>query len=188
MSIPVKDDFKVIPTPSGLQQAVCVFVNDIGIQEGMYAGEKTLLHKIIITWELKAKIPEGDYAGQPFMVSKYYTLSLGEKANLRKDLESWRGKKYTQEEAKAGIDVEKLIGQNCYLNITLNEKNKAVINTVNPLPEGVSHIAPVNKVMSEKFKKWIDKERAKAVDISTAQPEHEVVPFGEVPPPDDLPF
>ena len=35
---------------------------------------------------------------QPFVLSKGHTLSLYEKANLRHNLESWRGKQFTAEE------------------------------------------------------------------------------------------
>ena len=47
--------------------------------------------------------------GRPFAVSKTYTASLFEAAALRKDLESWRGKSFTEEEL-GGFDISKLLG------------------------------------------------------------------------------
>lgn len=79
-------DFEKAPT--GTQQAVCAFVFDIGLQRGEYQGKETILHKIIVCWESVETMTTGEFAGKPFMLSKYYTLSLHEKANLRKDLES----------------------------------------------------------------------------------------------------
>ncbi len=98
------------PTPPGLQHAVCAFVEDCGYEPDMKGAK--MQHKVVVLWELKEVMKDG----RPFMISKTYTLSLGEKANLRKDLESWRGKVFTDEELK-GFDLEKLKGANCTLNV-----------------------------------------------------------------------
>jgi len=42
-----------------------------------------------------------------------------EGSNLRRDLESWRGRAFTEAERKA-FDVEKLIGVNCQLSLKHN--------------------------------------------------------------------
>ena len=118
MAIIAKDnrDENFESMPLGMHQAVCAFVEDIGIQEGSYLGKPIRRHQIVICWELAEKMTKGDNLGKPFMISKFYTLSLNEKANLCKDLESWRGRGFTADE-KDGFDVEKLIGANCFLNI-----------------------------------------------------------------------
>ncbi len=59
-------------------------VVDIGMQEGTY-GTK---NQIIITWELPTECVED----LPQAISKFYTLSLNAKANLRKDIESMTSK------------------------------------------------------------------------------------------------
>ena len=46
---------------------------------------------------------------EPRLVSKEFTLSLNEKANLRKFLKAWRGKDFTPEELE-GFDISNLIG------------------------------------------------------------------------------
>ncbi len=101
------------PTPPGLQHAVCAFVEDCGYEE--FKGK--MHHKVVVLWELKEVMKDG----RPFMISKTYTLSLSEKSNLRKDLESWRGRAFTEEELK-GFDLEKLKGANCTLNILAYKK------------------------------------------------------------------
>lgn len=172
--------------PIGMQQGVCVFVHDIGLQRGEYLGKQNILHKIIVTWELAERMTSGEYAGQPFMVSKYYTLSLGEKANLRKDLESWRGKPFTSEELE-GFDVERLVGANCFLNVTATENDKRKISAITPMPRGTPPIQVTMKTPSKNILDWIERERAKAVP-----PSHEVDSMQEPAIPDkegdDLPF
>jgi hypothetical protein len=174
---------------TGLQQAVCVFVNDIGTQVSEYQGKRKELPKVIISWELRETMKEGDFAGKRFMMNKYYTKSLYEMASLTKDLESWRGKKFTQEELN-GFDLDNLIGANCYLNIIATEKDTRRVSAVLPLPKEIERLMPEMTVMSEGMKNWIDAERAKSLEM---QPERahtdvsdESLPSAE--PVDDLPF
>jgi hypothetical protein len=53
---------------------------------------------------------------QPQAISKEFTLSMHEKSSLRAFLTSWRGKGFTEDEAKA-FDVTKLLGVPCMLSI-----------------------------------------------------------------------
>lgn len=80
-------------------------------------GETKKLRKISISWEL----PNEKMAdGRPFSVQNRYTFSAAENANLRKALESWRGKKFTNEEI-AGFDVSKMLGKACVLTLETKE-------------------------------------------------------------------
>jgi hypothetical protein len=92
------------PAPVGAHQAVCVDVIDKGIVEVTYAGKTKKQHKISLAWQ----IDETRDDGKRFLVYKRYTLSLNEKATLRKDLESWRGKAFTRDE-EMGFDVEQVL-------------------------------------------------------------------------------
>src|SRR4029453_10581966 len=89
--------------PEGLHTACCVDVVNLGIVAGAYGAK----HKVRIVWQLDAIDEEH---GRRFDVARAYTLSLHERAALRKDLESWRGKKFTDQELDGGFDLEKLIG------------------------------------------------------------------------------
>ncbi len=168
--------------PTGMIRAVCVFVNDIGTHISQFMGEQTIARKMIVSWELDEKMTKGEYAGKPFMMNRFYTMSLAKKANLRKDLESWRGRPFTDEELK-GFDVEKLIGANCYLNLMWNEANdKVVIKTITQLPKGVERMIATIKEPSETYLAWIARERAKSTEMQ-GTPQH--ADNGEAPPRDD---
>lgn len=173
--------------PVGMQQAVCVFVNDIGNQPGEWQGKQLIRHQVIITWEIAEKMTQGEYEGMPFMLSKFYTLSLAEKANLRKDLESWRGKQFTEDELR-GFDLERLIGANCYLNVTSTDKDKRRISAITPLPKGVPLITPSTLTPSAKFMEWIEKERAKAVVVAQSHSDEAPMPNDEDAEKSDVPF
>jgi len=121
-----------------------VKVIDIGTQQGEYEGKINHRRQVIIGWELPNELmTDGEYAGKPFAVNKWYTQSLGEKANLRKDLTNWRGKEFTAEEL-AGFDAKNIIGKPCMLSLTENEKKKVRVTGVMALPKGMTVPLQVN--------------------------------------------
>jgi hypothetical protein len=96
------------PAPPGLHQGVCVDVVDLGMVDGAYGPKR----KLKLIWQLKGR----NAKGERFQVRQSYTQSLHEKARLRHDLKTWRGRDFTPEEIKA-FDVEKLIGANCQMQV-----------------------------------------------------------------------
>lgn len=123
--------------PVGSHLARCVRVIDIGTQRGEYKGQATAKRQCIIAWELPAElITQGEYKGQPFIVSKFYTASLNEKANLRHDLENWRGREFTEQELQ-GFDSRNVLNKPCMLSVIHNEKGRAKVAGVMGAPKGV---------------------------------------------------
>lgn len=128
------------PAPVGVHQAVCVDVIDLGVLETTWQGQTKKQHKVNLAWQIN----EDRDDGKPFLVFKRYTLSLHEKAGLRKDLESWRGRKFTRDE-EMGFDVETIIGANCLLNVTHNnvgDKTYANVVSIMPLAKGMPQMSP----------------------------------------------
>lgn len=122
------------PAPAGTHQAVCVDVIDKGQQPNPFKPGTTQA-KIDIAWQ----IAETRDDGKPYLVYKRYTLSLNEKASLRHDLESWRGRAFTPEEERR-FDVETVIGANCLVSIQHNSKGDrtyANVMSVMPLLKGM---------------------------------------------------
>lgn len=130
--------------PIGTHVARCIKIIDIGTQKGEYQGKVNIRRQCIIGWELPNELmQEGDYAGKPFTVSRFYTASLGEKANLRKDLENWRGKQFTDQELH-GFHSKKLLGVPCMISIIHNDKGKARVAGVMALAKGMTVPDQVN--------------------------------------------
>jgi hypothetical protein len=130
--------------PIGTHVARCVKIIDIGTQKGEYQGKATFKRQVIVGWELPTELmTEGEYAGKPFTVSRFYTASLGEKANLRKDLANWRGKDFTEEELM-GFDAKNILGKTCMLSLTMNDKNKVRVTGVMAAPKGMQVPAQIN--------------------------------------------
>lgn len=126
------------PAPAGLHQAVCVDVVDMGLLEVTYAGKTKKQHKVRLVWQIDEAMEDG----KPFIAQKRYTLSLHEKSTLRQDLESWRGRPFTEEES-AGFDLEKLINVNCQINVQHVPKQGAIyanVVSIVPLGKGMTKI------------------------------------------------
>jgi hypothetical protein len=107
-----------VPAPAGAWAAVCVDVVDLGVLEVSFGGKSKQQHKIRIVWQISEMMANN----KPYVVSKRYTLSLHEKAALRKDLESWRGRAFTPSELE-GFDVESVLSASALLNILAEEKD-----------------------------------------------------------------
>lgn len=131
--------------PVGTTVARCVKIIDIGTQKGEYQGKATSKRQCIVGWELPNELmTEGEYAGKPFNVSKFYTASLGEKANLRKDLQNWRGREFTDDELR-GFESKNILGKACMLSLTQNDKGKVRVTGVMALPKGMQVPPQVNE-------------------------------------------
>lgn len=106
--------------PSGMHLARCYRIIDLGTQKSEYMGQTKYLHKIMLGWEIHGTDDAGQPLkmkdGRPFAIFKNYTLSWSEKANLRLDLQSWRGKPFTQDEMQR-FDLKNVLGAWCMLNI-----------------------------------------------------------------------
>ncbi len=115
--------------PPGVYIGRCYSIIDLGTQltDGQYGAK--LYHKVRISWELFGDdendmplIIEVDGEDMPMTISKIYTLSLHEKARLRHDLSAWRGRDFTEDEAKA-FDITNLLDKFCMVNITETKTN-----------------------------------------------------------------
>jgi len=138
-------DFEIIDP--GVYHAICYGVVDLGTHEGEYNGQLTIRHQILVIWELPFETIEIDGNTKPRAISKFYTLSLHEKSNLRKDLRDWRGKDFTAMEL-IQFDVSKLIGANCQLNVIHKDRKDgstiAVVGSIMPLSKGTKKLSAFN--------------------------------------------
>lgn len=123
---------------AGTYPAVCVGIYDLGEHDSPQFGKRA--RKVLIMWELPGETQEFDGKAESRTMSQTYTASLGEKANLRKMLDGWRGRPFTPEELK-GFDLHNILGVPCLLGTVVKDKSQgggqyASISTVSKLPKG----------------------------------------------------
>ena len=141
--------------PSGAHLARCYRIVDLGKQKSEYLGKIKYLNKVMLVWEIHGVNEDGTPIrmkdGRPFAISKNYTLSWSDKANLRLDLQSWRGKPFMQEELRR-CDLRTFLGAWCMLNVIEREGQDGTqysnVKGVTPVPAMIKQNglpAPVNK-------------------------------------------
>jgi hypothetical protein len=135
---------KSAPVPAGVTPGRCYCIADLGTPTEAF-GTFEPRRKVCLIFELpEHRIQlerDGKQVDLPKAISARYTLSLGDKANLRHVLEAWRGRPFTPEELK-GFDLEKVLGAPGLLNIVHKPRKDgsgsvAVIASISPLPKGL---------------------------------------------------
>jgi len=128
------------PVPQGTHIAICNMVVDLGDHKTDYQGVQSVKRQVYIRWEIPAERMTGERDG-PMNIGRTYTLSLHEKAGLRRDLEAWRGRKFTDEELK-GFDVSKLLQAPAMLTVTHDIKQdgsvRGKVAGISGLPKGTT--------------------------------------------------
>lgn len=150
-----KKKIEYTPAPEGLHAAVCCDVVELGMQPTPW-GEK---EKVEIRWQIEEI--NADNGNKPFDVRKRFTLSLHEKANLRITLETWRARKFSDEELE-GFDLEKLIGVNCQVQVMHNPRDDggvfANVQAVVPAAKGAT------KLRVRDYVRQVDRDRSKELE------------------------
>lgn len=161
------------PAPAGLHNGVCVDVVDLGYEKNKFDANKPDVRKVRIIWAIEEDNP--DRPGEQFTVAGKWTLSINQKASLRKLLIPWRGRDFTPEEEKA-FDIEKLIGVPCLLQVLHNVgedgQTYANVSSVLPLQKG-------GKPM--KIPSWyvrvVDRPKKEDASVNPSAPAGSAVPF-----------
>jgi hypothetical protein len=138
--------FKLPPSGSHLGRLYRIL--DLGTQKVEWQGAIKMQRKLMFSFELHGEDNDGQALtttdGKPLMISKRYTMSLGEQSTLRKDLESWRGKKFTAEEL-LGFDLNVLLGKLAMCNVTHNDREGKTYANLS----GLSQVPAALKKMPE---------------------------------------
>jgi hypothetical protein len=128
--------FKTVPAGSHL--ARCYRIVDLGTQKSVYDTGPKSQRKVMLGWELFGEDSEGvpllTDDGKPMAVFKNYTLSWADASTLRKDLQSWRGKPWSDAEA-VRFDLKSILNAYCMINVIHRESNgKTYANVANVSP------------------------------------------------------
>ncbi len=155
----------------GTYLGTCFRIVDLGTSDQEYKGVVSKKTRVHITFEITKALDPGNNEvvmedGRPFAVSKTYTASLFEAATLRKDLENWRDKSFTEEELK-GFDIENLIGCTAKIEVGHTEANgdflggnPKIVRLSSP-PGGIEKIDTINDKQAFDLSVYCDEWRGK---------------------------
>ena len=101
--------------PEGQFVGQCVDVIDLGDKVEEFPGTpKKLVPKCALVYRTGERNSE---TGEYIDIAREFTISMGDKSNLRKYLEQWRGKPYSAEVVAQGVPLHKLTGQHGLLTV-----------------------------------------------------------------------
>lgn len=138
--------------PVGTHMARCIKLIDLGTQHGSFEGRETVNDQFIAVFELpNTKMSDG----QPFTVTRFYNKVFGKKSTLRKDLESWRGAAFTEEELKL-FNLKNLLGKPCMVSvIAKKDPNDGVkVGAVFAVPHGTAIPPQINPSFDFWITEW----------------------------------
>jgi hypothetical protein len=146
MSLTAKDSGggSFTPVAPGMHLARCYRIVDLGTQESNFQGKISYLQKVMLQFEVHGEDEKGKplvtAKGEPMSISKNFTLSLAEKATLRKDLVTWRGQEFTPEQLR-GFELKNVLGHWCMItaakSLGNNGKEYTNIVSINPVPTAI---------------------------------------------------
>lgn len=151
----VKSSF--VPAPAGTHVARCYSCIALGTQKSdIYADS----FKIMLQFELPNEpMEQPDGSSAPMVVSKEFTFSKGKKSNLRKMLESWRGKPFTDEQLE-NFEVSDVVGAPCMLTIVHQTAagggTYAKIEAITGVPKGLTCPPQFHKSIKYEIEQGMD--------------------------------
>lgn len=144
--------------PAGNYLGRCYQMIEIGTVKETILGTEKIMHKVRIGWELptELKVFKEENGEQPRVISKEFTLSMHEKSSLRIALKSWRGKDFTEDQAKS-FDITSLLGVPCMINIihkpAKSDPSKIYeeISGITGVPKGITVPDQINNTICLSF-------------------------------------
>lgn len=133
---------------AGATVGVLFSLVDLGTQKVSWDGEEKWTPKLRLAFELPDQVLEGEVTEngkttkvtKPMVVSMELTRSLGERATLRKHLETWRGQAFTSKEL-ASFSLKNLLGKACLLTLVHKTsqagRNYCAIQGIAKLPKSM---------------------------------------------------
>ena len=186
------------PIAEGTHTAVCDTIIDLGKQVGLEEFGGKVVPKVWIGWLVTDEVDENGGMKEKH-IGRIYTASLDKKSNLRKDLEAWRGKPFTEEEL-AGFDMDNLLGTGCMITVAheqKGDKTREQIKGIVALPRGMKLEKPENVIsfvlsadtvnhIDERIPSWLQDMIRKSVTYQElTEPD---LPFGGEALPEDVPL
>ena len=113
--------------PEGVHPAICIAILDLGTQTSKYGAQRQVRIMHELPFSLMAD-------GKPHITLRNYNATLGKGSDLRRDLESWRGKAFSEKEAEE-FDLYNLLGKQCQINYTPGKDGDGMFVTgIMPIP------------------------------------------------------
>jgi hypothetical protein len=140
MRFPASGGTDFEPLAEGVHVGVCDMIVDLGVQpaRGIYGPKREVYFRWQVPAERITYTKDGKELEGPRVVGQSYTASMSPKANLRKMIEAWRGKKFASDGEAEAYEIEVLLGKACQVQVAHSKDGKyANVSTVVSMPKGM---------------------------------------------------
>jgi len=132
--------------PAGIYLARCYRIIDVGTQRTEHMGRIKYLPEVMMEFEVHGHDDNGqpliNADGRPHSIDKSFILTLSEESSLRKDLKTWRGKDFTDQELKT-FQIKKFLGAWAMISVVHLESKGATcaeIASILPVPANIKKL------------------------------------------------
>jgi len=198
LRLPAKGGADFEKVPPGTHVAICNMIVDVGLQPGnaQFAGvvdkdgkpdsrgqpSPKIYFRFEVPGQRMSYTKDGVEHEGPMTIYANYRASLNKKANLRKAIESFRGRKFANDGEAEAYDVFALLGQACMILVTHSEDGKyANIDNIMALPSGVPRPKAENPLL--KYTKEEDQAYASLPNFLKEKVDGQLDPASAFPPP-----
>ena len=177
------------PVEPGTYFAVCVYSIDLGEQAGKDRNGQTYYsNKVRLGFELVGETVEIDGKTEPRILGRTFPVSRAKNSGLRKFVESWRGKVFSDDEF-GDFDTNNLVGVPAQIGVILNDTGEyANINTVMQLPKGFTapkatapliryDMEPWSDAAFNALPEWAQEQIKKSTQYQKAHPPKDTIDF-----------
>jgi len=156
------DNSNFKPHPTGIWQAVCLDVIDLGLQWTEFQGKRKLVRKLKLVFETEHVGEDGKRG----IVTKNFTASLYPNAKLTGFLGQWRGRQIMPGD---NVDLKKLPGSCCTLVLShqqsLSGRTYVSIDAVSKATKKVEPSGTYDPAaMRQRIAEWAAKDAAAAAE------------------------
>ena len=151
--------------PPGSYEAICFKLVDAGTAEEDFKGELSVKRKVYIFWEIP-ELTLND--GRPYSIFHGYTLSLHERSNLRRDLQAWRNRPFTEDELQK-FDLTNLLGVTCKISVVLNSNGNPKVDGVFSSDSGAKRVETSNPAVVFDLEEYCKEFSGDSCESSKAQ-------------------
>ena len=123
---------------SGQHSAICNGVVDLGTQTRMFHGKPSIGRKLMMFFNVLDQIDPK--SGKALGIAHMRSATMGPRALLRRDVESWLGS-FADQGAANDFDLRRLVGRQCQLVIKHTDNQVAPSAVIDAILPPLSNVA-----------------------------------------------
>ena len=158
LKIKSKQAVAIPPMEAGTYPCVCIGIVDLGEQHNTMWNKYE--DRVLLLMEFPDETVDVDGEQKPRWLSREFSASMHDKANLAQFIAQWRGVALTEEEKKEGFDLRKMLGEPGLASVSLEDgkdgKQYNRLNGMMGIPKRMLPPVAVSELLWFDMDQWDD--------------------------------